>query len=44
MGPSMDADFMSGHVLINKHVRAINDTGPNNKESRIDFYVFEFLQ
>jgi hypothetical protein len=35
MGPSMHAYFMSGHVLINEHIRAVNDTGPNNIERRL---------
>jgi len=40
----VNADFMSGHVLINEHGRAFDDTGPNNVESRIHILFFEFLQ
>jgi hypothetical protein len=44
MGPSMQANFMSSHVLINQNIRPFNDTRPDNVERRLEIIGLEFLQ
>lgn len=44
MGPSMNTDFMSSHVLLKEKLRALDSAGANDKEGRLQLLLVQELE
>ena len=42
--PSVNGDFVTGHVLRNKDIGVRDDTGPNDEERSREVLVVQVLQ
>lgn len=44
MRPSVDADFVTRHILFYQYIRALNNTRPDNEESSGDILCLEVVE
>lgn len=44
MGPGVDADFMTSHILLDKNTRPFDHARTDNKEGCGDVLYFEVIQ
>ena len=44
MSPSMATNFVSIHVFFNENLRALNDTGTDDEEGRLDVLFLKELE
>ena len=44
VGPGMNGDFVTGHVLRNEDIGVRDDAGPNDEERRREVLVVQVLQ